>query len=306
MEDGEGTSKSRSRRKHSTKGGSCHELNECKPPRVQPAEKSTSARGKAKQVQQPESGAGASSGKECDRGTKQCKPQYCTQKCLLGLVSGGNLDNSCPNVGLHRAKARGDRHGMEHGRWLELVREQLRDDLDGSVCRFGNPGATGVAFQITLAGHGYTFVGKGTVEECIPYLQHEVEVYGQLKAVQGRRVPVFLGEFLVDERETGYMTNSNEELRYFILMSWGGCSLKEAKKRITQERAESSVLQAVDAVHSAGVKHADVRKANVVWNEEGGEGRAMLIDFERSEIGVGEMSSEWLEEDIRKAKGLFK
>jgi hypothetical protein len=45
----------------------------------------------------------------------------------------------------------------------------------------GKQGARGALFKITLASHGYTFVGKGTVEAFVPDLRHEGQVYERLE-----------------------------------------------------------------------------------------------------------------------------
>ncbi|KAG7430111.1 hypothetical protein Forpi1262_v008280 [Fusarium oxysporum f. sp. raphani] len=90
--------------------------------------------------------------------------QYCTQKCLLGMVKGGFLDPKCPNVTLHRkrcAPARA-RHPVNHEEWLRLLWKQLQQSLDNGIRPLGEGGARGVLFQVTLLAHGYTFVSKGT------------------------------------------------------------------------------------------------------------------------------------------------
>ncbi|PHH92518.1 hypothetical protein CDD83_7015 [Cordyceps sp. RAO-2017] len=53
--------------------------------------------------------------------------QYCTQKCLLGLVKGTFLDLTCPNVALHRKKYAhaSMRHPVNHGELLRLLWKQL-------------------------------------------------------------------------------------------------------------------------------------------------------------------------------------
>lgn len=64
--------------------------------------------------------------------------QYCTQKCLLGLVGGSWLDESCPNVRLHCPLGEDPRsgrlrHPVTHGGWLRLLQEQLRKTLDVGI-----------------------------------------------------------------------------------------------------------------------------------------------------------------------------
>lgn len=91
--------------------------------------------------------------------------QYCTQKCLLGLVKGSLLDKKCPNITFHRGQKSSSYHPVDYTKWLQLLKEQLRRTLGDGVVRLEKQGARGVLFQVTLLMHGYTFVSKGTVQE---------------------------------------------------------------------------------------------------------------------------------------------
>lgn len=90
-----------------------------------------------------DSGGGAGSSSQRDGYSKR---QYCTQECLLGLVTGRKLDDKCPNVSLYRGTD-GDRHHhpIDHTTWL-CLREQLGRTLDDGVLPLGKQGARGVAF----------------------------------------------------------------------------------------------------------------------------------------------------------------
>ncbi len=48
----------------------------------------------------------------------------------------------------------------------------------------------------------------------------------------------------------------------------------------TGPEAHRGLIQSVDTLHRRGVVHTDVRRANVVWNEE--VKRLMIIDFEQA------------------------
>ncbi|KAI0154610.1 hypothetical protein GGR57DRAFT_491998 [Xylariaceae sp. FL1272] len=54
--------------------------------------------------------------------------QYCTQRCLLGLVKGDVLDPRCPNVA---------RHLIRYGEWLRLLSRQFVHFLDHGVIELG-------------------------------------------------------------------------------------------------------------------------------------------------------------------------
>ena len=73
--------------------------------------------------------------------------EYCTQKCLLGLVPKGLLDENCPNVALHRGHTGDVCHPVDHVEWLRLLREQLRRTLDDGVARTNKGGARGVCSE---------------------------------------------------------------------------------------------------------------------------------------------------------------
>lgn len=73
-----------------------------------------------------------------------------------------------------------------------LVQEQLAKALDHHCESLGLQGARGTLFKITLASHGYVFVGKGTVQAFVPDLLHEGKTYQRLAKLQGTAVPVCL------------------------------------------------------------------------------------------------------------------
>ncbi|KAK8036897.1 metalloprotease-like protein [Apiospora phragmitis] len=205
--------------------------------------------------------------------------QYCSQACLLGLKRGCDLDDSCPNVLLHRdAGGGGRRHPITADQFTHLVGERLRQNpyqdcsaLDG----WGKRGAIGVLFRLELTPYGYTFVGKGTLSDNLEHLQHECRVYTRLDTLQGYVVPVHLGLVQLDK---GYVLPGGKRAVHMMLMSWGG------------ERAADAGIQAADLkaqchrssrdVCAVGVDHNDERDVNLLWNVE--RQRVMLIDFDRA------------------------
>jgi hypothetical protein len=59
-------------------------------------------------------------------------------------------------------------------------------------------GARGALFKIKLPRFGYTVAAKGTGIECVRDLKHESTIYRHLLPVQGKCVPVYLGDMEVD------------------------------------------------------------------------------------------------------------
>ncbi|KAH7111552.1 hypothetical protein EDB81DRAFT_925872 [Dactylonectria macrodidyma] len=209
--------------------------------------------------------------------------QYCTQKCLLGMVKGGFLDPKCPNVALHCkscAPARA-RHPVNHEEWLGLLWKQLEQSLDDGIRPLGEGGARGVLFQVTLLAHGYTFVSKGTVRAFIKDLEHEAAVYERLKPIQGVYVPVFLGAIDLRSMNKIYYYDHRVYVVHMTFLSWGGCSIDKAQKIGDINRSlEDEAIRSLRAMHREGVIHNDVRLANMLFNPE--TNGVMVIDFERA------------------------
>ncbi|OAA65778.1 Protein kinase-like domain protein [Niveomyces insectorum RCEF 264] len=222
---------------------------------------------------------------------------YCTQKCLLGLVKGGSLDPSCPNVTLHKKHSCGGpsvrtsqkttstaRHPIKHAQFLDLLWQQLRRTLDDGITPLPYGGARGVLFRVTLLGYGYTFVSKGTVRAFVPDLEHEAAVYRWLQPIQGVHVPVFLGAIDLRPMNRIYYFDHRVYIIHMTFLSWGGDKFDpaaadtEAKRQQLRTQAKRSLL----AIHKAGVVHRDVRALNMLVNAE--INGVMVIDFERARI----------------------
>ncbi|CVL09139.1 uncharacterized protein FMAN_15421 [Fusarium mangiferae] len=209
--------------------------------------------------------------------------QYCTQKCLLGMVKGGFLDPKCPNVTLHRkscAPARAH-HPVNHKEWLRLLRKQLAQSLDDGIRPLGTGGARGVLFQVTLLAYGYTFVSKGTVRAFIKDLEHEATVYERLEPIQGVHVPVFLGAIDLRSMNKTYYYDHRVYVVHMTFLSWGGCSIDRAQRTGDMDRSlEDEAIRSLKAMHREGVLHKDVRLANMLFNSE--TSGVVVIDFERA------------------------
>ncbi|KAJ6438008.1 protein kinase-like domain [Purpureocillium lavendulum] len=210
---------------------------------------------------------------------------FCTQKCLLGLVRGHAMDHSCPNISRHcqgkTHSGRGAiRHPIDHAKWLQLLRAQLKETLDRGITPLEKGGARGVLFKVTLLEYGYTFVSKGTIKAFIPDLEHEAAVYRRLEDIQGIHVPVFLGAVDLRSLHRTYYYDHRVYIVHLTLMSWGGESLHEGRGRMPT--TEEQVKRGLHALHQHGVIHKDVRAPNILFCEE--TGGAMMIDFERAEL----------------------
>lgn len=165
------------------------------------------------------SGGCSNTGGATQEATIEPRREYCTQKCLLGLVRGLACDPRCPNASLYTTKQAlpsashdsdakdtahhdsAQRHPIDHAQTLELLQQQLQQTLEDDIVPLGKEGSRGVLFKVTLREYGYTFVGKGTISTYIKYLEHEAAVYERLRPIQGVHVPVFLGASPRDARQ---------------------------------------------------------------------------------------------------------
>jgi len=213
------------------------------------------------------------SGRSSRRGAQDS--QYCTQNCLRGLVEGGLLDRSCPNVQHHG----GSHHQINRPTFLALLRQQLSKDLDTNCKPAGLPGACGVLFRIRLKSYGYTVAAKATPVDFVHRLKREAIVYERLRSIQGSHVPVFLGNI---DLETPYFYEGIAELVHMMFLSFGG---KRISQHLTSENGPfvaQQINRAAQAIHNLGVLHKDLMPRNILWNKE--TGRVMVIDFDRAEI----------------------
>ena len=233
-----------------------------------------------KSIYTPTKKGSANRGQEGNRGhgaqvstSGMTQRQYCTQACLLGLVRGSLLDEHCPNTNLHRQGKKVRNHLLNIKLFTEMVQRQLGTTLDSNCEELGLHGARGILFKVTLASHGYTFVGKATREVFVPDLKHEGRMYDVLRIVQGKKIPVYLGNIdLITPWYDLYYT-----LIHMLLMSWGGERIDEINVMRTYS---TQITQFESQIARLGVQHEDIRPPNMLWNQE--TGGVMFIDFERS------------------------
>ncbi|KAL8707929.1 MAG: hypothetical protein Q9225_007683 [Loekoesia sp. 1 TL-2023] len=214
----------------------------------------------------------SSAGKQQQQQQQHQRP-YCTQSCLLGLVQRYEIDEACPNASLHPRGKQGNSHSLTKGKLGELLREQLARTMDQDCENLRLQGARGMLFKLSLASHGYTFVGKATIDYFIPELSHEGRVYQRLRKLQGHLIPVYLGNIDLDIPWYG----PGVHLVHMLLMSYCGEFVQDS---IDDQEQQQKHFQT--AIAAFGVRHGDMRFPNMLWNGE--LGRLMFIDFERSTI----------------------
>ncbi|CZR49931.1 uncharacterized protein FPRO_16136 [Fusarium proliferatum ET1] len=210
--------------------------------------------------------------------------QYCTQKCLLGLVRGDCLDPKCPNIALHCSNRPTQTcHPVSHSKWLALLQEQLERSLDEGITRLRQGGSRGVLFKVTLLAYGYTFISKGTVRAFVSDLTHEAAVYDRLSPLQGRNVPVFLGAIDLRSINKIYYYFHRVYVVHMALLSWGGDGLIDAwESSDAPKNLENMAVASLRAMHQKGVIHRDGRLENMLFNRE--VNSVMMIDFEMASL----------------------
>ncbi|CAG7934244.1 unnamed protein product [Penicillium olsonii] len=210
-----------------------------------------------------------------DSQSRQRDAQFCTQRCLLGLQTGDLLDNCCPNVMLHRQSNDNPQHPITSDDLVRSLKAQLDENIDRCT-PLGGCGAYGAPFKLTCITYGYTVIGKGTTSALWKEVSREAEVYRILQKAQGSAVPVFLGT--IDLAKI-YFLHGAGEIRHMLVMGWGGKST--ASMELTPQHLQG-IHQSNKEIRALGIIHKDLRRDNVLWNEQ--LGRAMIIDFHRSTL----------------------
>ncbi|EAS32868.3 uncharacterized protein CIMG_03892 [Coccidioides immitis RS] len=207
---------------------------------------------------------------------------YCTHKCLLGLSKEGPLDEACPNIADHGT----GQHQINLSKFSVLLHEQLlnkakriSDPYESDGCESLHiHGSRGALFEVVLMPYGYKLVGKGFPPGLSSYLLHENAVYGRLRPIQGRHIPVCLGILDLSKRPLFY--DGIARIPRLLLLSHAGIPLpcSDVGSKIIHNTATSSL----QAIHQLGVYHGDAFVHNMFWSIENQS--VMFIDFERAQI----------------------
>ena len=164
-------------------------------------------------------------------------------------------------------------HLLNKEQFSDLVQRQLAMDLDHNIKELKKQGIRGTLFQITLASHGYTFVGKATREVFVPAIQHEGHIYNLLHSLQGKMIPVYLGN--IDLNVERPWCDLHVQLIHMLLMSWGG---ERVDKVDEVKDIEMEVERFKNRIERLGVRHNDLIPANILWDER--NQTVIFIDFE--------------------------
>ncbi|KAL5344667.1 hypothetical protein ACLOAV_010359 [Pseudogymnoascus australis] len=132
-----------------------------------------------------------------------------------------------------------------------------------------------LALEVKLPGFGYTVAGKGTGIECVKDLMHESTIYRRLLPVQGKCVPVHLGDTKVDS--ILYYAGA-VRIVYMMFLSLGGFQLRSPIPRTLADDA----ICGLHTIHRLGVLQGDPVARNILVHPD--RPGITWIDFERAEF----------------------
>ncbi|KAJ4413561.1 hypothetical protein N0V82_008457 [Gnomoniopsis sp. IMI 355080] len=242
---------------------------------------------------------------------------FCTSRCLAFLRFHGaeeDADPLCPNWAAHvqtRQKPTTASELRRLARACVTLPSYIQSDANTgqdppvllkdateNAVYMGQYGASSALFKVRIGSYVLTAKAARCVhpfmeKESLQRLRLEDAVYKKLRALQGHGVPVCLG--VVDnshlqrghvERSTFWRDFAITPFTGFLLLSWGGSSLRNLQTHITkdQERAwlgrvRESIEYRLSQVHGLGLLHGDAELRNFVVSD--GTARVCLIDFEK-------------------------
>lgn len=203
--------------------------------------------------------------------------QYCSQSCLLGLATDNptNIDKNCPNAAKH------GRQHLSRTDLISLIRAQI-DAGSSSSCLMplNMSGSRGSLYRVTLLSHGYILLAKGVQQDDEAHLLNEVNIYRRLAPIQGRHIPVYIGETSLSYPLIlpGGQAQPVRIITRLILISYAGINMSECLKVTNEAEFTQGIEECIKAIHALGVLHTDASSNNILWLK----GSVRVIDFERS------------------------
>ncbi|KAJ5347040.1 uncharacterized protein N7506_000293 [Penicillium brevicompactum] len=210
-----------------------------------------------------------------DRSSGENRRYYCTLKCLRGMVNGGELDQTCPNV-LDHGKTR---HVINARVFVKRLQRQLSETVNADCEVLGIHGSRGALLKVTLSSHGYTVPAKCTVPEFVEQFRHEAAVYARLRSIQGLYIPLYLGSI---DLAHPYSYDGIAYLKHMMLLSPGGQPLDLALREMRQDSLIAKIKESLSQMHRLNVVHKDPAPRNWLYNPE--SNKVVFFDFERAEI----------------------
>ena len=237
---------------------------------------------------------------ETSSSSRKRHESYCSHQCLLGLVTNGALDLSCPNYEFHprMKKGRGEeRHVISVVQLRELLLAQIQKTMNTNIEPLGIQGARGTIFKLTLESHGYTMIGKGTPPHYVPDLRIENAVYDHLDEIQGTVIPVCLGAI---DSPRCYFYDVGVDIYHWLLMSFAGRSLEDAEF----DAREPDVYALQEKLMENGTVHRDISPHNILRDEQAK--KLMVIDLKGRRFAMNKKQKEVKKEKRLQGKNVMK
>lgn len=196
--------------------------------------------------------------------------QYCTMKCIRGLVNRDRLDPECPNAREHGPK----RHLLGLREFTRRLHAQLTRNREDGFEQLHICGRTGYLLKATLLSHGYTVVIKATTAQKEHNLQAESTTYSRLQPLQGYQIPVCVGHF---KPRIAYWYHG-ELMSRMMILSWSGIRVQNLINQENSSFFHDERDKLVKTLRSYGVLHGDNEWRNILWNDSAC--CVVMIDFE--------------------------
>jgi hypothetical protein len=110
------------------------------------------------------------------------------------------------------------------------------------------------------------------------FVEHEGEVYNHLQPIQGRYIPVCLGNLALALP----WYHDDRSFCHLLLLSWGGDTLRDCVRDMTRETIISRACESLGQIHQLGVMHREGEMSNMTYNSQ--TETIMIVDFERAKL----------------------
>ena len=112
-------------------------------------------------------------------------------------------------------------------------------------------------FKVKLPEYGYTVIAKATGIECVGDLMHESAIYHRLLPIQGKYVPVHLGDIKVDSLL--YYAGA-VRIVHMMFLRFGGFPIRVPIPAALADGA----IRGLQAIHQLGVLQKDPAARNIL------------------------------------------
>jgi serine/threonine protein kinase len=183
--------------------------------------------------------------------------QYCTQKCLRGLVKEGSLDKMCSNALNHEES----HHQIDKPTFLNLIRQQLFKSLNIDCKSIGLHEAREALFIVRLTSHGYILAAKCIIIDFVAHLKREAVIYERLRPIHGTHVSMYLGNVDLDH---SYVYDDIAEIVHMMFIDFEGQFISRHINSVNSVQIIEQFERSIQAIHQLRVLHRDMMSRNIL------------------------------------------